>query len=78
MLTQLHCHLAMEIQTSVWKSIDSTPTAGISISGSSMKVNVDADKLPFAPEDVDAAVGFVINGSGECTTTGLGVDVVGP
>lgn len=60
------------------ESIDSTPTAGISISGSNMKVNVGIDKLPFAPEDVDAAVGFVINPSSECTTTGLGVDVVGP
>lgn len=60
------------------ESIDSTPTAGISISGSNMKVNVGIDKLPYAPEDVDAAVGFVINPSSECTTTGLGVDVVGP
>ena len=60
------------------ESIDSTHTAGIPITGISMKVNVDVDKLPYAPGDFDAAVEFVIIPSGEGSATGLGVDVVTP
>src|SRR6185503_16189936 len=54
-------------------SIDSTPTAGISISGDSMSVSVQASNLPFAPGDIDGAVGFVINPDGACGS-GLAVD----
>ena len=55
-------------------SIDSTPNAGIKISGNSMSINVQTSKLPFAGGDVDGAVGFVINPEAACAS-GLAVDV---
>jgi hypothetical protein len=59
-------------------SIDSTPTSGISINGNTASVNVKNSDLPFELDDIDGAVGFVINGSGECAAPGLGVNVVTP
>jgi len=58
-------------------SIDSTPTAGISIKGNTISVNVKQSDLPYAVSDIDGAVGFVIDPEEACTS-GLGVSVVTP
>jgi hypothetical protein len=61
-------------------SVDTTPTAGIRIQGSSITVELDASKLPVAGGgpiaigDVDAAVGFTVNPDNACGT-GLAVRV---
>src|SRR2546422_566883 len=39
-------------------SIDSSPTAGISIHGATMRVNVRKSKLPAAPQTLTLATGF--------------------
>lgn len=57
-------------------SIDSTPTAGIQIQGSTMKVNVQDWKLPVPPEDFDAAAGFTVEPDGACADSGLAVRLV--
>jgi hypothetical protein len=57
-------------------SIDSTPTAGISIHGGTMRVNVALKDLPVAPSAFDAAVGFTIEPDTACGS-GLAVRVVG-
>jgi hypothetical protein len=56
-------------------SIDSTPTAGISIKSNTMSINVKQSDLPFDVSEIDAAVGFVIDPEGECDS-GLGVSVL--
>ena len=56
-------------------SIDSTPTAGISIHGNTMRVNVSLDDLPVAPSAFDAAVGFTIEPDTACGS-GLAVRTV--
>jgi hypothetical protein len=53
-------------------SIDSSPTAGISIHGKTMKVNVRASKLPVAASAFDLATGFTLQHDTACTS-GLGV-----
>jgi hypothetical protein len=53
-------------------SIDSTPTAGIQIHGSTMTVNVRQSELPVAPEAIDAAVGFTVVPDAVCPS-GLAV-----
>jgi len=58
-------------------SIDSTPTAGISIQGNTISVNVKQNTLAVPVSDIDGAVGFVIDGDSDCGST-LGVDVVVP
>ena len=56
-----------------------TPTAGISIQGDTMTLNLSASKLPDAGsgpisvDDLDAAVGFTVHGGDAGCTTGLGV-----
>jgi len=59
-------------------SIDSTPTAGISIVGKTIGINIKNDKLPVPIGDIDGAVGFTIDGgyATECTST-LGVNITG-
>jgi hypothetical protein len=56
-------------------SVDSTPTAGISIDGNTMTINVSASKLPVPVGDLDAAVGFTVHGGDAGCATGLGVRV---
>jgi len=62
-------------------SVNSTPTAGIAIQGSSMTINLAASKLPDAGSgpisvgDLDAAVGFTVHGGDAGCATGLGVRV---
>lgn len=56
-------------------SIDSTPTAGIALHGSTLTVNVRRDALPVDPSDFDAAVGFTIQPDSACTS-GLAVRIV--
>ncbi|WKT57187.1 hypothetical protein QVH35_07020 [Candidatus Nitrosotenuis chungbukensis] len=58
-------------------SIDSTPTAGISIKGDTISINAKQSDLPFSISDVDGAVGFVIDPETACTS-GLGVSVLTP
>jgi hypothetical protein len=53
-------------------SIDSTPTAGIQIHGSTMRVNVRQSELPVAPEAIDAAAGFTVVPDAACAS-GLAV-----
>jgi len=55
-------------------SIDTTPTAGISIQGNTMAVNVQKSALPVAPEAFDAAVGFTIQPDSACAS-GLAVQI---
>ncbi len=55
-------------------SIDSTPTAGISIHENTMDVNVRKSALPVAPEAFDAAVGFTIQPDAACAS-GLAVQI---
>jgi hypothetical protein len=56
-------------------SVNSTPTAGIAIQGSSMTINLAASKLPVPVADLDAAVGFTVHGGDAGCATGLGVRV---
>jgi hypothetical protein len=53
-------------------SIDSTPTAGIQVHGSTMTVNVRRSELPAAAEAFDAAVGFTLEPDAACAS-GLAV-----
>ncbi len=53
-------------------SIDSSPTAGISIHGKTMRVNVRASKLPVAPQAFDVATGFTVQHDAACAS-GLAV-----
>ena len=59
----------------------STPTAGISIHGSTMTLHLDASKLrdpgsgPIAVGDIDAAVGFTVHGGDGGCASGLGVRI---
>jgi hypothetical protein len=53
-------------------SIDSTPTAGIQLHGSTMTVNVRRSELPAAAEEFDAAVGFTLEPDAACAS-GLAV-----
>jgi hypothetical protein len=55
-------------------SINSTPTAGISILGKTMRVNVRKSKLPVAPAAFDLATGFTVQHDGACAS-GLAVRV---
>ena len=63
-------------------AVASTPTAGIQIQGSTMRVNLRASEMPVAgggpisAAAIDAAVGFTVHGGDAgCTATGLGVRV---
>jgi hypothetical protein len=49
-------------------SIDSTPTAGISIHGATMNVNVRKSSLSVAPEAFDTVVGFTIQPDTACAS----------
>jgi hypothetical protein len=53
-------------------AVVTTPTAGIRIQGSTMTIDIAADKLPVAVGALDAAVGFTVHGDGACGS-GLGV-----
>src|ERR687892_518424 len=53
-------------------AITATPTAGISIQGATMKVNVRRSALPVPPAAIDAATGFTLQADGACAS-GLGV-----
>jgi hypothetical protein len=56
-------------------SIDTAPTAGIAITGSTITLSIRADRLPVAPAAIDAAVGFTIQADAACAS-GLAVRVV--
>jgi hypothetical protein len=56
-------------------SIDSSLTAGISIHGRTMSVNIRREALPVDPSAIDAAVGFTIQPDSSCTS-GLAVRIV--
>jgi hypothetical protein len=47
-------------------SIDSTPTAGISIQGSSLSINVDRSSMPIAASAIDVATGFYVQDDLAC------------
>jgi len=53
-------------------SINSSPTAGISIYGNTMRVNVRKSKLPVAPQAFDIATGFTVQHDTACAS-GLAV-----
>jgi len=55
------------------------PTAGVSILGNKLTVNIENSKMPFATSEIDGAVGFVVNGEPGCPEAGghLAVDVTG-
>jgi len=55
-------------------SIDSAPTAGISIHGETIKVNVQQSDLRLVPGAFDAAVGFTIQLDSGCSS-GLAVRI---
>ncbi len=55
-------------------SIDSSPTAGISIHGKTMRANVRKSKLPVAPQAFDLATGFTVQHDTACAS-GLAVRV---
>lgn len=55
-------------------SIASTPTVGLSIHGSTMKINVRKSRLPVATTAFDLATGFTVQVDHACTS-GLGVRV---
>ncbi len=59
-------------------SINSTPTAGISIQNNVMEINVNSDDLPFSADEVDEAVGFTIDPDSrkKGCASGLGVNVL--
>ena len=52
--------------------IDSSPNAGISLHGKTLKVNVRKRKLPVAPQAFDLATGFTVQQDAACAS-GLGV-----
>jgi hypothetical protein len=54
-------------------AITSTPTAGIQILDSEMRVSVAAGDLPFPADAIDAAVGFTVHPDAACAATGLAV-----
>ena len=54
--------------------IDTSPTAGIVIKGSSIAANVRSAALPVAASAIDTAVGFTVQADGACAS-GLGVRV---
>ena len=55
-------------------AINSAPTAGISIFGKTMRVNVRKSKLPVAPQAFDLATGFTVQHDAACAS-GLAVRV---
>jgi hypothetical protein len=55
-------------------SITSTPTAGLSIHGATMRINVRASALPVSPTAFDVAVGFTVQNDAACASR-LGVRV---
>lgn len=61
--------------------VASTPTAGIQILGSTMRINLRASEMPVADGtpilagDIDAAVGFTVHSGDAGCETGLGVRV---
>jgi hypothetical protein len=55
-------------------SIASAPTAGLSIHGATMKINVRRSALPVPPAAFDVAVGFTVQSDSACAS-GLGVRV---
>lgn len=55
-------------------SIDSTPTAGISIDGNTMQVNVRLSSLPVSPGAFNAAAGFTLQPDSACAS-GLAVQL---
>lgn len=57
-------------------SVDSTPTGGIRLQGSTLSANLLASSLPASvgADDIDAAVGFTVHGDAGCAS-GLGVRV---
>ncbi len=55
-------------------SINAAPTAGISIHGATMRVNVQTRKLPVPPAAFDLATGFTVQQDAACAS-GLGVRV---
>ena len=56
-------------------AVTSTPTAGISIQGSTFTARISASALPVSIGDLDAAVGFTVHGGDAGCATGLGVRV---
>ncbi len=56
------------------RSIDSAPTAGITIEASRMTVNVAASDLPESPDRFNAAAGFTIQKDSACAS-GLAVQL---
>jgi hypothetical protein len=55
-------------------AINSAPTAGISIHGKTMRVNVRKSKLPVAPQAFDLGTGFTVQHDSACAS-GLAVRV---
>jgi hypothetical protein len=55
-------------------SIEASPTAGISIHGKTMRVNVRKSKLPVRPQDFDFATGFTLQHDSFCSS-GLAIRV---
>ena len=53
-------------------AVVTTPTAGLRIQGSTMTIDIAADKLPVPYGAIDAAVGFTVHGDDACGS-GLGV-----
>ena len=56
-------------------AVTSTPTAGISIQGSTFTARISAADLPVSIGQLDAAVGFTVHGGDAGCATGLGVRV---
>jgi hypothetical protein len=56
-------------------AVTSTPTAGISIQGSTFTARIAASALPVSIGELDAAVGFTVHGGDAGCVTGLGVRV---
>ena len=56
-------------------AVTSTPTAGISIQGSTFAARVSASDLPVSIGELDAAVGFTVHGGDAGCAIGLGVRV---
>jgi hypothetical protein len=54
--------------------IESSPTAGISIKGSTIRANVRSSVLPVPVSAIDTAVGFTVQADGACTSS-LGVRI---
>ncbi len=57
------------------KSVDSAPPVGISMEDNTLEVQVRRSGLPFAPESIKAAVGFIIRADTGCVS-GLAVELV--